>query len=162
MTDFYFPATIDEIEFALGQLPNEHTVAITHVWLKKIKKGDYEAGDSPQGSLISGSKVVLVVLYPFPVDLKMRFGMKKPLKQALRFYEGYCCDLRQDETGWFLMWTEEEVKRYFLERLLLREIGHSVDDYYNGVGRLSRKKGEEFADQYAYYWGDSIRGRMEI
>ena len=61
----------------------------------------------------------MIVLHPFPVDLKMRFGMKKPLKQVLGIYTGHCRDVKEGEEGWFLMWRVEAVKRYILERLLL-------------------------------------------
>ena len=39
---------------------------------------EYEKEGSYQGCFICGSGVNLIVLYPFPTDLKMDFGNKKP------------------------------------------------------------------------------------
>ena len=49
---------IDEIKVVLGRLPVEHTRYLTHIWLMKIKKGDYLIGETMQGMFISGRGVL--------------------------------------------------------------------------------------------------------
>ncbi len=83
--DFYFPATIDEIKQTLSQLPQEYAGKLTHIWLRKMKKADYLKGDELQGCFICGSRVFLIVLYPFPIDLKMRFGRIGPIDKDLNY-----------------------------------------------------------------------------
>ena len=112
--DFYFPVTIDEIKLTLSKLPKEHTEHLTHIWLQKIKKSDYLNGDTFQGCFICGSNVYLIVLHPFPTDNKMRFGKTKPENKNLNYYKKYSIDLQQDDYGWFLQWTEETIKDYYL------------------------------------------------
>ncbi|NDV59362.1 hypothetical protein [Bacteroides sp. 519] len=156
--DFYYPVTVDEIKETLEKLPKEHVETITHVWLDKVKTKDYLTGETLQGEYICGSGVYLIKLYAVPKDNKMRFGQKKPTNKQLSFYKSYCMDLRHDKKGWYLQWTSEKMKQYFLERLLLHEIGHCVDFIYNRhFSKANRKQLEDFADSYAMVWGNSIR-----
>ena len=156
--DFYFPVTIDEIKLTLSKLPNEHTEHLTHIWFQKIKKSDYLNGDTFQGCFICGSNVYLIVLHPFPTDNKMRFGKTKPENKNLNYYKKYSIDLQQDDYGWFLQWTEETIKDYYLNDLLLHEIGHSVDSFYKRYWSMATEfKKENFAKNYVAVWSNKIR-----
>ena len=160
--DFYFPITVDEIKSTLEKLPKDHTDHLTHIWLQKIKKTDYVNGDTFQGSFICGSKVYLIVLHPFPTDNKMRLGKSKPLKKTLNYYKNYTTDLKEDKDGWYLQWTEELIKKYFLESLLLHEIGHSIDSFYKRYwSKATKAKSENFADNYVAVWADKVRETYE-
>jgi hypothetical protein len=155
--DFYFPATIADINATLRKLPTEHISFITHVWLKKVKKKDYLARNVPQGAFIAGSKVYLIKLYAVPIDNKMRFGQTKPSNKQLAFYKPYCTSLQQDKYGWFLQWTSESLKHYFLEKLLLHEVGHCVSFMYQqNWSSANNKKLEDFADNYAAIWHNKL------
>jgi hypothetical protein len=156
--DFYYPATIEEIKDTLKLLPKEHTEIITHIWLDKVKKKDYLRGDFLQGEFIYGRNVYLIKLYAVPVNNKMLFGKIKPLNKQLSFYKPYCTDLRQEKDSWYLQWTEEEMKKYFLEKLLLHEIGYCVDFVYQRHwSKANQKQIEDFADSYAVIWSNNIR-----
>ena len=88
----------------------------------------------------------------------MRLGQNKPLRKTLNFYKNYCTDLRQDKNGWYLQWVEENIKQYFLESLLLHEIGHSIDSFYKRYwSKATNSKRENFADSYAAVWANTIR-----
>lgn len=155
--DFFFPVTADEIKNTLERLPDHHTDNITHIWLRKIKKKDYENGDTVQGSFICGSGVNLIVIHPFPTDLKMRFGDNKPGTKRLKFYAPYVTDLNQDNDGWYLKWTEQKLKEYYLESLLLHEIGHHIDSMYQRYwSKTYKDKAENFADNYAVFWSNRL------
>lgn len=153
--DFYFPINVEDIKRVLDNLPEEHTSQLTHVWLRKFRKSEYEKGDIVQGEFICGSKVQLIVLYPFPKDHKMRFGKVKPENKVINFYKKYTSELKEDEEGWFLQWKEENIKKYYMESLLLHEIGHSLDSYYKRFSsRAAVKQREDYADSYAKIWSN--------
>ncbi len=160
--DFYFPVSAKELKEFINKLPKEQTENLTHIWLRKMTKKEYEKDGSVQGSFICGSGVNLIVLYPFPTDMKMKFGKKKPLKKIIKWYSNYEPELIEDNGNWQLIWTEDKIKRYYLEGLLLHEIGHKIDSVYKRYWSKSYKqKAEKFADNFAYYWGDKIRNEIE-
>ena len=153
--DFYFPVNETEILERINQLPLEHRENITHIWLKKVDKEDYQNHDSLQGMFICGSGVNLIVLSAFPKDLKMIFGAKKPLKKELKIYSVWCKDLRFDgkKNFWFLQWREETIRDYYLNFLLLHEIGHFVESVYQSFwSKSGERKRENFADNFARIW----------
>lgn len=160
--DFYFPITVDEIKVTLKKLPKEHTEYLTHIWLAKVKKSEYLKDDTWQAQFICGSKVYLIKLYAVPKDNKMLFGQAKPTTKQLSFYKQYCKDLHHDKNGWYLQWTTESYKKYYLEKLLLNEIGHSVDYMYQRYwSKTSSKQTDDFANNYAIFWGNSIKQTIE-
>lgn len=160
--DFYFPLTEDEVKETLRRLPKDHTEHLTHIWFQKIKKTDYLEGKTFQGSFICGSGVYLILLHPFPTDNKMRLGTTKPLKKTLNFYKDFTTVLREDKDGWFLQWTEDQIKKYYLENLLLHEIGHSLDSFYKRFwSKAAEQKREKWADNYVAVWADQIREAYE-
>jgi len=160
--DFFFPVSINEIKDFLSKLPNQQTENLTHIWLRKISKKEYEKEGSFQGCFICGSGVQLIVLYPFPKDLKMKFGEKKPTNKILKWYSKFNPELKQSNGKWHLLWTEDQIKKYYLEGLLLHEIGHKVDSLYQRYwSKTYNSKSENFANNFAYYWGDKIRSEVE-
>ena len=161
--EFYFPVTIEEIKTILSKLPVEHTKFLTHIWLQKVKKKDYLNGDTLQGEFICGSKVYLIKLYAVPMNNKMLFGQTKPTTKQLTFYKPYCTDLQHDKHGWFLQWTNESIKKYFLEKLLLHEVGHCVDYVYQRYwSKANTKQIEDFADNYAVVWSNKISKIIDL
>lgn len=160
--DFYFPVTVDDVKNTLSKLPVDHTEHITHIWFQKIKKAEYLAGQTLQGCFICGSGVYLIILHPFPIDNKMRLGKSKPIKRILNYYCQYSNELEEDKDGWYLQWTAEEIRRYYLEGLLLHEIGHSIDSFYKRFwSKADCNKAEKWADNYAAVWSNTIRETYE-
>lgn len=160
--DFYFPVTVDEVKEILRRLPNDHTDHLTHIWFQKIKKSDYLDGKTFQGSFICGSGVYLIIIHPFPADNKMRFGKNKPQKKILNYYKDFTIDLKEDVYGWYLKWNEEDIKQYYLENLLLHEIGHSIDSFYKRYwSKANEQRRENWADNYVAVWANQIRENFE-
>jgi len=84
------------------------------------------------------------------------------LKKILNWYSNYEPELIKDNGNWQLIWTEEKIKRYYLEGLLLHEIGHKMDSIYRRYwSKNYKQRAENFADNFAYYWGDKIRNEIE-
>jgi hypothetical protein len=162
--DFYFPVTEDEILERLVKLPIEHRERITHIWLRKVKKDDYENNETFQGMFICGSGVNLIVLSAFPTNLQMIFGNTKPTKRILKSYSEWTQDLRFDEKKkvWFLQWNAETIRDYYLNSLLLHEIGHFVESVYEKFwSNAGRHKREDFADNYARIWSSKMIETLE-
>lgn len=150
--------TVDEIKETLKKLPVEHTEYLTHIWLSKVKKSEYLKDKTVQGKFICGSGVFLIKLYAVPTDNRMIFGKIKPTKKQLGFYKPYCNDLIHDKDCWYLQWTTENYKKYFLEKLLLHEIGHCVDYIYQRYwSKANSKQVEDFADNYAVIWSNNLK-----
>ncbi|PIF45259.1 hypothetical protein CLU96_2260 [Chryseobacterium sp. 52] len=146
----------------LKKLPNDHVKYLTHIWLDKVKKSDYLKGETSQGEFIFGSKVYLIKLYAVPKDNRMIFGSIKPTAKQLSFYKQYCKDLQHDKNGWYLQWTDESYKKYYLEKLLLHEIGHGVDYVYQRYwSKANKKQVEDFADNYAVIWSNTMKQTIE-
>ncbi|MFK8058078.1 MAG: hypothetical protein AB8F78_18265 [Saprospiraceae bacterium] len=160
--DSFFPVSIEEIKEFLSQLPKKHTENLIHIWLRKVTKKEYEKEGSYQGCFIRGRGIQLIVLYPFPRDLKMSMGPKKPTNKVLKWYSAYKPSLKQADGNWHLVWTEDQIRRYYLEGLLLHEIGHKVDSIYQRYYSKSyTQRAENFADNLAYFWGDKIRNEVK-
>src|SRR5262249_18032068 len=122
--DFFFPVSVEDIREVLPQVPS---AGLTHVWLRRLRKAEWEAGKQPFAMFIAGSGVRLVVLYPWPREMLLRFGEKKPSRRSLRLLIRWGPELERDDEGWLLRWNEAQLRRFYIEDLLLHEIGHHVD-----------------------------------
>jgi hypothetical protein len=151
--DFYYPIEEKDIREHLNQLPSELTSGITHIWLHRT-----EIDEKFQGMFISGSGVNLLVLNAFPKDLRMNFGNRKPTLRILRLYSQWTPDLFFDEIAqnWYLQWTEGAIKDYFLNGLLLHELGHFVDRR-NLFTKTNKSKSENFADVFAIFCQSKLK-----
>lgn len=160
--DFFFPVTVEDIQIHLEKLHDYQVKWISYIWLRRHSPKDYDHTNSLQGSYTWGAGVQLVTLYAFPKDLKMKFGRKKPKQSTLNWYKTYCTRLIEENENWYLQWEKDEIKEYYLNGLLLHEIGHHVDHQYrDSVSSKTRTKGEKWADGYALYWANKIRIRLE-
>lgn len=148
--DFFFPLQPDEISRELKHLPQHDWSTITHIWLRRFKKTEYENGELPLAEFICGSGVRLVVLYPWPSDLRLFISEKRPSERQLKLYADYTSSLIETDDGWYLDWTLPELKNFYIETLLFHEIGHNIDWYKRRWTMANRRSREEFADQYAY------------
>ncbi len=158
--DFYFPVEISDLENHMAKLTAYRTENITHIWLKKQSTKEFKSADSLQGCYIWGENVKLIVLYSFPVDNRMNFGKKKPSAKTLRWYRDYCTDLVEEKDNWYLQFTEQGIKDYYLNGLFMHEIGHHIDDVYK-YSSASNTKSENWADDVAYYWSNKLREKID-
>src|SRR5260221_1611358 len=113
--DFFFPVTRQEILATFKRLPKEHTAGITHIWLRRINKAEYEAGETNFAEFTCGSGVRLITLYPWPIDLVLRFGAIRPPVRFLRELHKYTSQLENRGGKWTLRWTLESLREFYLE-----------------------------------------------
>ncbi|MEM1118877.1 MAG: hypothetical protein AAGJ18_00425 [Bacteroidota bacterium] len=161
--DFFHPISIEEIADFLTKLPSSETKDITHIWLRKIKKTDFKKGETYQACFICGDGVNLIVFNSFPRDLRMYFGKKKPTKKDVKFYGEWEDNWIKEKGNWYLNWTKKNIKKYYLEHLLLHEIGHLIDSINKRFYSKTRdKQKEDFANNYATIWNNRIKETINL
>jgi hypothetical protein len=148
--DFFFPLQPNEIAAELDRLPAEDRAQITHIWLRRCKKSEYVAGEIPFAQFICSSGVRVIILYPWPSDLRLFISKKRPTDRKLQQYAKYTTDLIETSAGWFLVWTLPAIKDFYVEMLLYHEIGHHLDWYRRHWTAANQSQAEEYANQYAF------------
>ena len=76
---------------------------------------------------------------------------RKPSEAALHHYDVWCKGWGQEGPVWYLKWSEQEVRRYYMYHLFLHEIGHLNQPAYG-----SRKQHEMFAESFALEWARKL------
>ena len=102
-----------------------------------------------QGVYTVGSGVRLITLYPFPKSNQLILGKERPIHKLLTWYKGYASEPQKEKDNWYIEFTEESARRYYLERLLLHEIGHYVNETLVR-NKTARYKSENSADNYVF------------
>jgi hypothetical protein len=148
--DFFFPLEREDIARELKCLPQQDLEGITHIWLRRFKKSEYNSGELPFANFICGSGVRLIVLYPWPVDLRLFISKKTPSDRQLKAYAKYTTSLIETPNGWYLEWTLIQLKNFYIEVLLYHEIGHHLDEYRRRWTPANHGIVEEYANQYAF------------
>ncbi len=148
--DFFFPLQPNEIEVELERLLVEDRSQITHIWLRRCKKSEYLAGELPFAQFICGSGIRVIILYPWPSDMRLFISKQRPTDRQLQQYASYTTDLIETSAGWFLAWTLPALKDFYVETLLYHEIGHHLDWYRRHWTATNHKDTEEYANQYAF------------
>ncbi len=148
--DYFFPLSGSEVKEALFALPEIDYEGITHIWLRRIKKSDYEAANKPLAEFICGSGVRLIVLYPWAKTLVQEYGTKKPSQRLVKELTKYGAKLSNKAGAWVAQWELEGLRKYYIEVLLYHEVGHHIDRYYRHWSKANCKEIEEAANQYAF------------
>lgn len=150
--DFVFPLSGAEVRELFQAFPKAHKRGLTHIWLRKVSGADYEDGELPLACFMCGSGVRAIVLYPFPADLRIDYGRRKPTNRHVNKLLQYCSRLEQQEGRWVMQWTLPQLRRYFAEFLFPHELAHHVDEYSRRWSDANLKVIEDFADDYAVLW----------
>ncbi|MBI4752700.1 MAG: hypothetical protein HY774_29780 [Acidobacteria bacterium] len=148
--DFFFPVTAQEMLACLKKFPKSDTHGITHLWFKRLKKKALLNFRRPLAEYIAGSGVYVIVLYPWPKDMLLRFGPHRPSTKILRSYARWTTELIHQDGGWFLRWDSEPLRDFYLNGLLGHEIGHHQDPKL--LSKANARHREETAEQYALQW----------
>jgi hypothetical protein len=157
---FFFPVTPDEVRHTLARLPARHTEELTHVWFRRVSAREFAEGRTPLAEFVRGSGVAAIILYPWPTDRLLRFGHRATPAAVLRFYRPWQPTQVSDEQGQALCFTAEALRHFYLEHLLLHEVGHLVDSRRGPPSRARARRAESVADSYAVRW--SAQGRVEF
>jgi len=142
--DFFFPLSATQVVEALKALPKRDYEGITHIWLRRISKADFIDGSHPLATFICGSGVRVITLYPWPTNMLLPYGSKRPSNRTVNEVEKFGAEIKKVGKEWFSKWDTDGLKKYYIQTLLYHEVGHHIDQYYR-----SWKAAEEYADQYA-------------
>ncbi len=147
--DFFFPLTAVQTVTALKALPKRDYEGITHVWLRRASKSDFIDGSQPLATFICGSGVRVITLYPWPINMMLPYGSKRPSNRIVNEVEGYGAKIKQVGKGWFSEWDLDGLRKYYIQAILYHEVGHHIDWYYRHWSGPNQKAAEDYADQYA-------------
>ncbi|MEX2285868.1 MAG: hypothetical protein WD648_02190 [Planctomycetaceae bacterium] len=139
---YYHPVTLDEVRERIGQLPAHLTRMLEVVQLSRItrKRIIFPCYGMQWGST--------VYLYPIEEALIEHY-VRPPWPQQLieaKMYGGRWC---QEGEQWRLEWTEETIRDYYLNNILIHEIGH-INDERNSTFADRERYADWFAIEYGY------------
>ena len=66
--DYFFPISVEETKEALLALPKNDYEGITHIWLRRFNKSEFQKGRLPLAEFICGNGVRVIVYYPKSLD----------------------------------------------------------------------------------------------
>jgi hypothetical protein len=141
---YYHPCDEAEYHQVLSRLPEELTRNVKAIILRRIPEADEKLGVEAQ------KRYQCIIMNSFPKDRTMLWT-RKPGQATLHHYNPWCSHWGQNEQSWYLKWTDQELKRYYLHHLFLHEIGHFNQPIYG-----SAKQHEMFAENFALEWARKL------
>jgi hypothetical protein len=147
--DFFFPLSAEEIVEALKALPKQDYEEITHIWLRRVSKADFIDGSHPLATFICGSGVRVITLYPWPTNMLLPYGSKRPSNRIINEVEGFGAKVKQVGTEWFSEWGLDGLRKYYIQAVLYKKVGFHIDWYYRHWSGPNGRAACDFSDQYA-------------
>jgi hypothetical protein len=150
---FFHPCSEEDYLKILGRLPVKISGSVKAIIMPRISNSDRDRGVEAK------RRYDCVIMNPFPASMTMEWG-RKPEKKVIRHFEPWCEKWEQRSRLWILIWSLEELRRYYLYHLFLHEIGHINQPPYHALNRR-----EEFAENFALDWARKLgqlkrRGRL--
>lgn len=147
--DFFFPISASEILLALKSLPKREYGGITHIWMRRLIKADFIDRVQPLAYFACGSGVRVITLFPWPKNMTLSYGSKKPPNKIINEAKRYGAEVVMEGGNWVSKWNIESLRRFYIQGILFHEVGYHLDQYCRIWSRANSKQVEEFADQYA-------------
>ncbi|MCA9213658.1 MAG: hypothetical protein KDB27_11360 [Planctomycetales bacterium] len=150
--DFVHVVTEQEVRDRLAELPDEMLEQLEVVQLSRMtrKKRSFPCYGMQWGSTL--------YLYPIEAGLVEFYG--RPPRPAemneARMFGGRW--VHTDEHDWRLVWTPEAVKDFYLNNILIHELGHLLDDRNSSYTDRERFA-EWFAIEYGYKKSERLARR---
>jgi hypothetical protein len=138
--DYFHPCTGEEYLDVLRELPQNLSETVRAVVLRRLSKLDEARG------IEARKRYYCIILNSFPKSLEMPFP-RTPSEAACHHYEPWCSRWIRREREWKLLWTLEEIRRYYRYHLFLHELGHLNQPWSN-----SKRVRESFAENFALEW----------
>ena len=113
--------TPDEIRSRLAQLPSEVLKPLDVIQLSRMtrKKQSFPCYGMQWGP----------TLYLYPIeDSLVEYYSRPPLPAQMNEARMYGGRWQQHGTDWKLVWTESTIKDFYLNNILIHELGHLLDD----------------------------------
>lgn len=133
----FHPCNPEEYLDLIKRLPDFETKYLKAIVLRRTSKSDQKLGVEAR------RRFSCVLINAFPRSLRLTWS-KTPSEFSRRHYEPWCNTWGTDGSKWWLEWTLEEIRRYYLFHLFLHELGHINQPAYHSL-----KRREDFAENYA-------------
>ncbi len=149
---FRHVVTPEQVRARLAELPQEFLVDLERVQLARMtrKKLQSQSYGMQWGTTI--------YLYPMEDDLTERYGLPPTPSQRIEA-QMYGGRWRQVGGIWELVWSEEAIQDFYLNNILIHELGHLVDQ--RNTSTTDRERfAEWFAIEYGYRPTRSKRPRV--
>lgn len=143
--NLYHPCGADEYLEVLKQLPDEYTKNVKAIVLRRTTKSHQKL------CVEACRKYHCVIMNAFPKNNEMIWTSKPDNSCISRHYDSWCRNWLEEDGVFKLVWSVEELKRYFLYHLFLHEIGHINQPWSNSL-----KKRESFAENFALEWARKL------
>ncbi len=147
--------TPEQIRARLAAVPSEFLRGLEVVQLSRMtrKKQSFPCYGMQWGA----------TLYLYPLETTLEEWFQEPPRPMIyneaRMYGG-----RWDEpspNSWRLSWTRQSIEDFYLNNILIHELGHLVDERNSGYAERERFA-EWFAIQYGYRATGGSRGRRPV
>jgi len=142
--------TVDEVRDRLAEFPSEWLAGLDVMQFASMTR---KKRLSPCYGLQWGSAIYL---YPIEEGLVEYFSRPPKPAQAIeaKMYGGIWGD--PGDGYWTLTWTESTIKDFYLNNVLIHELGHLLDDR-NSSSQSRERYAEWFAIRYGYQWSRAGR-----
>jgi len=139
---FVHPVTTEEVAARLAELPSRFTEGLEVVQLSRMtqKRGLFPCYGMQWG--------VSIYLYPIEESLEETY-IRAPLPQQRIEAEMHGGRWIADGNQWRLVWNERTVRDYYLNNILIHELGHHYDDRNTNFDDRERYA-NWFAIEYGY------------
>lgn len=139
---FIHPVTLDEIRGRIAELPAQFTDRLEVVQLSRMTR---KRALFPCYGMQWGQNVYL---YPLEESLVETY-IRPPTPQQVIEAKMFGADWSQDGRIWTLTWTREQLKDFYLNNVLIHEIGH-INDLRNTNSEDRERYANWFAIEYGY------------
>jgi hypothetical protein len=129
----------------LDRMPNKLTKYLRAVVMPRLSVTDKQRGVEARRTYSC------IILNPFPKTLRVFWSMNPPPKQSVRHYKPWRARWEKGDSGWYQAWDINDLKRYYLFHLLLHELGHINQPWFNSLNRR-----EDFAEDFALTWARKL------
>lgn len=141
---YYHPCNGAEYLAVLGQLPRSLAAPVKAIILRRASKLDVRRGVEAR------RRYSCVIMNSFPKSNEMVWH-RPPTESARRHYERWCSRWVEDGSFVKLLWTPDEIRRYYLYHVFLHEVGHVNQPLFH---KLRRR--EDFAENFALEWAEAL------
>ena len=142
--NFYHPCDADDYITVLSSLPDHLTDHVKAIVLRRTSKRDERL------MIDARRRYYCVIMNAFPKSNEM-IWRKKPSAATVHHFAPWCENWIELRDMIKLIWTPEEVRRYYMYHVFLHEVGHINQPWFHKARRR-----EEFAENFAFEWAEKL------
>jgi hypothetical protein len=139
---YVHPVTVDEVRDRIAELPEKYTRGIEVVQFSRMTR---KRALFPCYGMQWGPNI-----YLYPIEDSLEETYIRPPTPQQRIDAGmYGGEWSQQGSTWVLSWTEDAIRDFYLNNVLIHEIGH-INDQRNSSFATRERYADWFAIEYGY------------